>query len=147
MIILAETLLRYFSLLFILYEVSLDVLFSGSINIFKNALYIIVMIYPAYYRLFSIAIFYGIFSHMTYFKSVTNHTSTLLLDFALISFLNYVIYLSYINCDKEKAIPSIIPILIMYFFSSPLLKGMMLRYSEILESEEEEGNIMSSLNA
>lgn len=57
------------------------------------------MLDSSYYRFYSIAVFYGICSHMTYFKVVTNHIATLLLDFAVIVFLNYVIFLSYVNCD------------------------------------------------
>lgn len=102
---------------------------------------------PTYYRLFAIFIFYGVISHIAYFKVVTSHIATLLLDFTVVVFLNFFIYLSYVNCNQFKAIPSYIPMIVMFFFFSPLLKGMMLRYSEIFEIEEDEDTILSSLNA
>ncbi|KAL4497887.1 hypothetical protein ABPG72_000642 [Tetrahymena utriculariae] len=137
--------LRYFNLFFIIYEITIDKLMSSAISIFKNILYILVMYNPSYYRLFAIFIFYGICSHMMYFTAVSTHLATLLLDFAVIVFFNFIIYHSYIDCNSSKAISPYIPLTQMFFFFQPMLKGMMLRYSEIFEIEEDEEAILSTL--
>ncbi|EAR92785.2 transmembrane protein, putative (macronuclear) [Tetrahymena thermophila SB210] len=136
---------RFFSFFFIFYEIVIDKLMSNAISIFKNILYILVMFNPSYYRLFAIFIFYGICSHMTFFTAVSTHLATLLLDFTVIVFFNFVIYHAYIDCNSSSAISPYIPLALMFFFFQPMLKGMMLRYSEIFEIEEDEEAILSTL--
>ncbi|KAL4454013.1 hypothetical protein ABPG74_003896 [Tetrahymena malaccensis] len=136
--------LRYFNLFFIIYEITIDKLMSSAISIFKNLLYILVMYNPSYYRLFAVFIFYGICSHMLYFNAVSTHLATLLLDFAVIVFFNFIIYHAYIDCNSSNAISPYIPLTLMFFFFQPMLKGMMLRYSEIFEIEEDEA-ILSTI--